>query len=174
MWLSKSSAATVLQQGPVDVTSDPGQWVQFTCSVACSHSIDWYVESYVQDITTSCSDTADGMMVCKEVTQPCTSSTSTGYHTERLRVLAKPEIAGTNLTVQCAAISRSAPTASDCPPFLSYSRYALLSGMCVCLHCSVTVLFDCLSGLHSAGVVRTYSTNSYYPLTSYLPFSDTK
>lgn len=120
-------AGTILR-GPRSTSSDAGEWTEFTCSVACTHSIDWYVESYRGDITTTCSAIANDMMVCKEVTQDCSSSTSTTGYTETLRLLAKPELASSGITVQCAAISLSAPTSTNCPPFLSYSRYALLTG----------------------------------------------
>ncbi len=115
-------------ESPVDTSRGPGEWAEFTCSVACSHSIDWYVEGYLGDITDVCSATNNGMMVCKVVTQSCSSTTSTFGYIETLRVLAKPELASSNIAVQCAAVSRSAPTSNNCPPFLAYSRYALLSG----------------------------------------------
>lgn len=109
-------------------TTDAGEWAEFRCSVACSHSIDWYVEGYSGDISDTCSTTRDGMMVCKEVTQACSSISSTAGYTEILRVLAKPELASSSIAIQCAAISLSAPAVNSCPPFLSYSRYALLTG----------------------------------------------
>lgn len=120
-------AGTVVQ-GPVSLSRDPGDWAEFSCTVACSHTMDWYVEGYSGDITDTCSMTLDGMMVCKEVTQACTSTSSPTGYTETLRVLAKPELASTNIAVQCAAVSLSPPTPNNCPPFLAYSRYALLSG----------------------------------------------
>ena len=115
-------------RGPVDTSTGPGEWAEFICSVACSHSIDWYVEGYLGDITDTCSATNNGMMVCKVVTRSCSSPTSTFGYTETLRVLAKPELASSGIAVQCAAVSRSAPSRDNCPPFLAYSRYALLNG----------------------------------------------
>lgn len=108
----------------------PGEWAEFTCSVACSHSIDWYVEGYSGDITNACSAIVDGMMVCRETTQSCSSTSSTnGGYTEILRVLAKPELASTSIAVQCAAISLNPLLSNNaCPPNLAYSRYALLTG----------------------------------------------
>ena len=110
------------------MTTDVNEWAEFRCTVACSHSIDWYVEGYSGDISATCSSTLDGMMVCKEVTRDCSSTSATTGYTETLRVLAKPELASSSIAVQCAAISQSGPTINNCPPFLSYSRYALLNG----------------------------------------------
>ena len=124
---TSSYTATVLHN-PVDTSREPGEWAEFTCSVACSHSIDWYVEGYSGDITSTCSAQSNGMMVCRVVTQSCSSTTSTFGYTETLRVLAKPELASSNIAVQCAAVSRSSLSSNNCPPFLAYSRYALLSG----------------------------------------------
>ena len=120
--------SALVLQNPADTSQEPGEWAEFTCSVACSHSINWFVEGYVGDITTACSAVGTSMMVCKTVTQQCSSPTSTFGYSETLRVLAKPELASTNIAVQCAAVSRSAPNTNNCPPFLAYSRYALLSG----------------------------------------------
>lgn len=122
-------------RGPVDASRVPGEWAEFTCTVACSHSIDWYVEGYLGDITDTCSDTNNGMMVCKLVTQACSSPTSTFGYIETLRVLAKPELASSSIAVQCAAVSHSAPSRDNCPPFLAYSRYALLEGKAIILRC---------------------------------------
>ncbi len=115
-------------EGPVSLTRDSEEWAEFSCTVACSHSIDWYVEGHPGDITDTCTTVLNGMMVCKEVVRSCSSVTSTGGYTERLRLQAKPELASSNVAVQCAAVSRSLPTSNNCPPFLVYSRYALLSG----------------------------------------------
>ena len=100
--------------------------------MACSHSIDWYVEGHSGDVTETCTqEILEGntdSIVCKEVTQPCSSKTSTSGYVEKLRLLATPEMAATSVAVQCAAVSRSLPTGQECNPFLSYSRYALLTG----------------------------------------------
>jgi len=96
--------------------------------VACTHTIDWYVEGYTGDITTTCSNVLDGMMVCRIASRNCSSTSSTTGYMETLRVLAKSELAGSSVAVQCAAVSRSGFVEGDCPPFLTYSRYALLTG----------------------------------------------
>ena len=108
----------------------PGEWAEFTCSVSCSHSIDWYVEGYSGDITNTCSTELDGITVCKEVTQSCSSNSATSGYKETLRVLATPKMASSSVAVQCAAISKdlSVLLGPKCNPFLSYSRYALLTG----------------------------------------------
>ena len=127
MLLLTPHTATI-SEGPTSLSRNPEDWAEFTCSVACSHSIDWYVEGFPGDITDTCSTTLNGMMVCKEVVQSCSSTTSTETYTERLRLLAEPELASTSVAVQCAALSRSTPAPNNCPPFLVYSRYALLTG----------------------------------------------
>lgn len=121
--------SATIEDGPVSVTRDPNEWAEFSCTVACSHRINWFVEGYHGDITGACTSTRNGMMVCTEVVRACSSTTSTQGYTERLRLLAKPELASSSVAVQCAAISRSTSVSlNDCPPFLSYSRYALLTG----------------------------------------------
>lgn len=121
-------AATILD-GPVSVSSDPGEWAVFSCTVACGYTIDWYVEGYLGDITDTCSTTLNGMMACTEVVHACSFPTSTEGYTERLRLLAKSQLASSNVAVQCAALSQSTSiSSSGCPPFLAYSRYALLTG----------------------------------------------
>lgn len=128
-------SATIME-GPVSVTRDPEEWAEFTCTVACSHSIDWYVEGYLGDISSTCSDTLNGMMACTEVVRGCPSPSSTQGYTERLRLLAKSELAASSVAVQCAALSRSATISNDdCPPFLAYSRYALLTGELMLASC---------------------------------------
>ena len=125
--LTTFSYAAVIRQGPTSLTRDPEEFAYFTCTVECSHSIDWYVEGFIGDITSICADGQDGMVACKEVLQSCSSATSTQLYTERLRILARQDLASSNLAVQCAAVSRSTIIVNSCPPFLLYSRFALLT-----------------------------------------------
>ncbi len=122
-------SASVVTQGPVNLTRRPMEWAEFTCSVSCSHSIDWYLEGYQGDITEICSEANDEMTMtaCKQVNQTCSSITSTEDYTETLHVSASQEFAGSSIAVQCAAISHTL-SPDNCPPFLVYSRFALLSG----------------------------------------------
>lgn len=122
-------AVNTIVDGPVSVTRNPEEWAEFTCTVACTHSIDWYVEGYIGDISETCSATLNGMMACTEVVRECSSISSTEGFTKRLRLLAKSELASTSVAVQCSAIvSQTDSTATCPPPSLSYSRYALLIG----------------------------------------------
>ena len=69
-------------------------------------------------------------MVCKQLpTRDCTTGGASNY-TETLRVLAKAEHAGSKIAVQCSAVSRSGifGNRNSCDPFVTYSRFALLSG----------------------------------------------
>lgn len=131
--------AAPVVKSPGIQSKDPGEWAEFTCSVDCSHSIDWYVEGHSGDVTVTCTpDILEGKSeatMCKEVTRPCSSKTSTSGYVEKLRVLATEEMADSSVAVQCAAVSRSLPIGPQCKPFLAYSRYALLTGksmhMCI-------------------------------------------
>ena len=123
-----SSPADPVVRGPHVRSKSPGEWAEFECKVACSHSIDWYVEGYNGYITESCSSTRNGLRACRQVTQPCSSTTSTADYVETLRVLAESELASSSIAVQCAAVSLSLPIGKQCTPFLSYSRYSLLAG----------------------------------------------
>ena len=49
-------------------------------------------------------------------------------YSETLRVLGKIEHAGSKIAVQCSAVSRSITNRNSCEPFVTYSRFALLSG----------------------------------------------
>lgn len=107
----------------------PGEWGNFSCSVACTHAIDWYVEGYAHDITALCTETRDGMMVCRQRITDLQNCDSRGRYTEMLYIMAGEAVQSQRIAVQCGATSRSLPTADDCPPYLAYSRYAFLNGM---------------------------------------------
>ena len=98
------------------------------------------MEGFIGDITSICTDRQDGMVACKEILQSCSSATSTQVHTERLRVLARQELASSNLAVQCAAVSRSTIITNSCPPFLLYSRFALLTSEITHIHMHAVLL----------------------------------
>ena len=111
------------------MTRAPGEWAEFNCTVNCNYNIEWYIEGHRGDVTESCSSIVGGMMLCKQVTRTCSSFTDTGGYTETFRVLAKSEHAGSNLAVQCLAVSRIyRDPDDDCPPSLSFSRYSLFTG----------------------------------------------
>jgi len=112
----------------VDASVD--EWAEFSCQVACTHTIDWYVEDYSGDITYSCM-AMDGMRVCREVVRNCSSGR--GF-VERLRVLPDHSHAASSLTIQCAATAINFQP-GNCPPNVVFSRFALLNGKlseCVC------------------------------------------
>lgn len=115
-------------EGPSNIAADMGLWANFTCSVSCDHFINWFVEGYPSDISTTCSDTHNSLMVCKQTRNVCTPGGASNY-SETLRVLAKAEHAGSKIAVQCAAVSRGIIlNRTSCNPFITYSRFALLSG----------------------------------------------
>ena len=116
-----------IARGPVNIAADIGVWANFTCSVSCDYLITWYVEGYPSDISTTCSNTLNGMMVCKETTHRCATGGARNY-SETLRVLAKEEHEGSKIAVQCSAVARSLTSRNSCEPFVTYSRFALLSG----------------------------------------------
>ena len=126
--ISFLAAANVIIDGPRSSSTGVGEWAEFNCTVACTHTVDWYAEGYDGDITESCTGMVGGMMICREIVQTCTAPTSTGL-TETLRILASEMHAGTSIAVQCAAFARNF-VISNCPPNLSYSRYALLTSKC--------------------------------------------
>ena len=95
--------------------------------MACTHDIDWFVEGYQTDITEMCSDTRNNMMVCTQTTQECTQSSTTGF-SKQLSLLAKDEISGSKIAVQCVAVSRTYTPGETCIPFIEYSRFAFLNG----------------------------------------------
>ena len=135
---SISPITEAIVQGPFNTAADVGLWANFTCSVSCNHLINWFVEGYPSDISTTCTTTHNDLMVCKDVRHDCGPG-STNY-TETLRVLAKTEHTGSNIAVQCAAIRRSVDNSNTCLPFITFSRYALLMGewkvwiyLCVCV-----------------------------------------
>ena len=87
------------------------------------------MEGYAHDIEDLCTETRDGMMVCRErVTDIQNCNLETGY-TEMLYILASEAVQMQRIAVQCSATYRSLPTPNDCPPYLAYSRYAFLDGM---------------------------------------------
>ena len=119
----------VILDGPSNLTVRTGEWGNFSCTVACSHAIDWFVEGYAHDIEDLCTETRDGMMVCRErVTDIQNCNLETGY-TEMLYILASEAVQMQRIAVQCGATYRYLPTSNDCPPYLAYSRYAFLDGM---------------------------------------------
>ena len=130
------------------MNADVGVWANFTCSVSCNHLINWFVGGYPSDISTECTSTLNDLMVCKETRHTCSSTPGATNNTETLKVLAKREHAGSNITVQCVAVSRIY-NASSCHPFFTYSRFALLTGgleniivcvcICVCVYAHVYV-----------------------------------
>ena len=130
-----TSLDNVIIDGPSNLTVQPGEWGNFTCSVACTHFVDWYVEGFeTGEISRTCSETLSDQTACMETVQPCASQTSTAEFVSRLRVLATNEFAGMNIAVQCSAIAHTFPSPSDpCPPpYLSFSRFSSLRGI-VCL-----------------------------------------
>lgn len=121
-------SVAVVIDGPVGLNRQPGQWAEFNCTVACTHSIDWYMEGHLGDVTETCTmSLQSGLMVCKEVVQECPEPISNTGYTERLRVKVSEQLAGSRIAVQCAGVALSFST-NNCPPALSYSRFALLRG----------------------------------------------
>lgn len=118
----------IIADGPVNMLASPGQWANFSCTVSCSYDIDWFVEGYSTDISETCTETRDGMMVCVETTQECSTTTSTSYFSQRLSLLAKDEKAGSQIAVQCVALSTVYMPDATCFPDIQYSKFAFLTG----------------------------------------------
>ena len=113
-------------QGPTSTSQAVGKWAEFNCTVACTHSINWYIEGYSGEIANSCNTMQGGMKVCTEVVHQCQDETSTTGYTENLRVMVSEELAGSRIAVQCAGLALSFST-SSCTPIISYSIMAFLT-----------------------------------------------
>lgn len=127
----------VVLQGPVSISREVGEWAEFNCTVACSHSIIWYREGYSDEITENCTPALD-LRMCKEVVEQC-SPYGNGYM-ERLRIMVGEELAGSSLAVQCAGLARSF-SSSECPPSLAYSFFSFLTGTVWCTLCPVRLFY---------------------------------
>ena len=92
-----------------------------------------------------CSETLNDMMVCTQTITECSTQTSTTGFSKQLSLLAKDDISGSKIAVQCVAVSRTYNPDETCIPFIEYSRFAFLNGkvnptnvspfirMCVCV-----------------------------------------
>lgn len=129
--------------GPSNLTVQPGQWGNFTCRVACTHTVNWYVEGYNRgDIMTTCSETLSGQTICMETTRNCPTETSTTGFVSTLRVLATEEFAGMDIAVQCSAVGTRIFTDPCDPPYLTFSRFSSLRGMVMCVCAQVYISAD--------------------------------
>ena len=112
-------AATVIDS-PSNLTKMPGQYANFTCTVPCTHRIDWFVEGHPYSLR----GMVDDFEYQKRVISQCTAPDGSGEYAESLDILTTLELDQTAL--QCAAQAIS--TVGDCSQQLSYSRFAVLTG----------------------------------------------
>ena len=121
--------AAVIIKGPTSVTRELGLWAEFNCTMACTHSIDWYMEGYRGDVSEICTTMfeKENVNVCKESVQPCQDLTGIHGYTGTLRVLVTEEMAGSSIAVQCGGVAMIF-SGEECPPSSVYSFIGYLTG----------------------------------------------
>ena len=119
----------VIKKGPMSVTRELGQWAEFNCTMACTHTIDWYMEGYRGDVSETCTALfqEENVKVCKESEQPCQDVTGSHGYTGTLRVLVTEEMAGSSIAVQCGGVALRF-SEEECPPMSVFSLVSYLKG----------------------------------------------
>ena len=113
----------------MSVTGELGQWAEFNCTMACTHSICWYMEGYHGEVSETCTAMfqEENVKVCKELVQPCQDLTSSHGYTGTLRVLVTEEMASSSIAVQCGGVA-SIFSEEECPPIIVFSSVSYLNG----------------------------------------------
>ena len=138
----------------MSVTGELGQWAEFNCTMACTHSICWYMEGHGGEISETCTTMfqEDNVNVCKESVRPCQDHTSSHGFTGTLRVLVTEKMAGSYIAVQCGGVALIF-SEEDCPPIIVFSSVSYLNGTlliaqsntCICVHTHTMFSFIPLS-----------------------------